>query len=290
MIRIKNEYLEVQVSDIGAELQSIKDQEGTEYLWQGNPEYWSSRATNLFPFVGRLTEGKYTYEGIEYPMNNHGFCRGRKFQVLRHSDTCVELYIESDQELFTIYPFKFRFAIIYSLEGSKLEINYKVENQDDKSMYFAVGGHPGFHVPTGGAGVFEDYYLEFHEKCDPIRMGTTDTGFLNGVDTPYKLEQGSTIPLTHDLFDNDAIILKDVSKIISLKSHTSAKELEVGYPNMKYLATWHTVKKEAPFLCIEPWTTLPARDGVVEDITTHPDMNTLEAGCTYENKWWIKIK
>ena len=32
---IKNQYLSVEISDAGAELQSVKSADGTEYLWQG---------------------------------------------------------------------------------------------------------------------------------------------------------------------------------------------------------------------------------------------------------------
>lgn len=290
MIIIKNEYLEVMVNEVGGELQSIKDKAGIEYLWQGNPEYWSGRATNLFPFVGRLTEGKYTYQGKEYHMSNHGFCRGNLFQAVVHSESCVELAIESNQELFEIYPFKFKFSIIYTLEEEKLEINYKVTNFDSQTIYFAVGGHPGFNVPVGGIGEFEDCYLEFNDKCHPIRMGVSEFGFMDGKDSAYELDKDDTIPLVHSLYDNDAIVLKDMSKSIRIKSHTNQKLLEVGYPDMKYLATWHPANKAAPFVCIEPWSTLPAREGVLEDITTHADMNTLEPGCIYENKWWIMVK
>lgn len=289
MVRISNEYLQVVISKIGAELQSIKDKNEVEYLWQGNPDYWASRATNLFPFVGRLSEGKYTYKGKEYSMTNHGFCRGNEFQVIQHSENCVELFISSDEHFLKIYPFQFRFSIIYTIEENKLEINYKVINQDDKTIYFGVGGHPGFNVPMDGIGTFEDYYLEFDETCKPVRMGVSTTCFMNGEDIPYPVLNEKTIPLKHDLFDEDAIILKEMSKRISIKNKVNKKVLEVTYPDMKYLAIWHAVKKDAPYVCIEPWTTLPSRDGIVEDIATHPDMNVLESGAIYENKWYIKI-
>ena len=43
METIKNEHLTVEVSEMGAELQSIKDSEGREYLWQGG-EKWPRRS------------------------------------------------------------------------------------------------------------------------------------------------------------------------------------------------------------------------------------------------------
>ena len=41
METLNNELLTVEVSDLGAELQSIKDDEGKEYLWQGDDRYWA---------------------------------------------------------------------------------------------------------------------------------------------------------------------------------------------------------------------------------------------------------
>ena len=73
---IENDSIRVQISDVGAELQSIVGKkDNTEYLWQGDAQYWSGRAYNLFPICGRLTDGKYTYQGKTYEMNLHGFAR-----------------------------------------------------------------------------------------------------------------------------------------------------------------------------------------------------------------------
>ena len=73
---ISNDQIEVVISDVGAELMSVKSKkDGTEFLWQGDPTFWGGRAYNLFPICGRLADGKYTYEGETYEMNLHGFVR-----------------------------------------------------------------------------------------------------------------------------------------------------------------------------------------------------------------------
>lgn len=46
MEQIKNEHLTIGISAHGAELQSIKDSDGKEYLWQANPSIWD--VTPLF--------------------------------------------------------------------------------------------------------------------------------------------------------------------------------------------------------------------------------------------------
>ena len=80
---IENSEIRVQISDMGAELQSIcLKADGSEYLWQGDKTFWSGRAYNLFPICGRLSEGKYTYAGKTYEMNLHGFARKTAFEAV----------------------------------------------------------------------------------------------------------------------------------------------------------------------------------------------------------------
>ena len=41
VIELKNDRLTVQFNSFGGSLSSIKDTDDVEYLWQGNPAYWS---------------------------------------------------------------------------------------------------------------------------------------------------------------------------------------------------------------------------------------------------------
>ena len=72
---IKNDKIEVSVEDLGAQMRSIKDAEGKEYLWQGDEKYWKECASNLFPYIARLTQGKYILKGKTYDMTTHGFLK-----------------------------------------------------------------------------------------------------------------------------------------------------------------------------------------------------------------------
>ena len=51
VIELKNDFLTVQFKEFGGALSSIKDKDGVEYLWQGNPEY-GVQAPVLFPICG----------------------------------------------------------------------------------------------------------------------------------------------------------------------------------------------------------------------------------------------
>ena len=88
-----------------------------------------------------------------------------------------------------------------------------MENRDSREMYFGIGGHPGFNVPLNGEGSFEDWELDFAEPCQPVRVDMDPANYrLAGTESPYPLKNGRTIPLTHALFDLDAVVLGNVSR------------------------------------------------------------------------------
>ena len=57
IVAIKNEFLEVSISSVGAEIQSVISKDGKEYIWQGDPAYWNKHAPVLFPICGGLNDG-----------------------------------------------------------------------------------------------------------------------------------------------------------------------------------------------------------------------------------------
>lgn len=63
---LHNDTLTVTLDACGAVLHSIV-KGGAEYLWQGNARYWARRDANLFPYVGRLTDGSTCWTGRPTP-------------------------------------------------------------------------------------------------------------------------------------------------------------------------------------------------------------------------------
>ena len=163
---IQNEYLTVKIHKKGATLWSVMDHDGTEYLWQGDKKYWGDRAPNLFPYIARMTNGQYKFQGKTYHMDIHGFAKDMVFKAEQISDSHIVFSNTHTEETYVQYPFRFCFSIIYKLEGSKLSITYYVRNDDEKTMHFGVGDHPGFHVPFEKDTCFEDYYLVFDSVND----------------------------------------------------------------------------------------------------------------------------
>jgi len=281
--------MQIVISPLSAELMSIQDNSGTEYLWQGDPNYWDRRAINLFPYIGRLTNESYYYDNKLYKMRIHGFLWETEMMVESASENSVCFFLSDNEITREIYPFPFNLRVKYNLSGYKTNITYEVINTGDKRMFFGIGGHPGFRLPIESGLDFEDYYLEFNEKCDPVLVGMTDLCFLNGKDTEFPFQEGKILPLCHELFDNDAIILRNTCREVMLKSSKGRKGVTVSFPDMPYIGFWHNPKTDAPFVCIEPWTSLPSRDGIVEDIATQPCLIGLQPGNCYANSWSIEV-
>lgn len=287
LLMIQNDQLCLTVSTLGAQMMSLRSADGIEYLWQGDPAYWSDRAPTLFPFIGRLTNNSYRYRGKTYPMEIHGFAAKSEFSPVEQG--CDYLVLELRSTIVTIarYPFDFTLRIIYALNRNKVEIAYQVQNQGDRHMPFGIGGHPGFNVPLLPDEEFTDYELEFTTPCQPDRVGFTPKVYLSGQDEPYPLENDRKIALRHDLFDEDAVILKNMGREVTLRSRKSHHGVCVSYPDMPYLGIWHWPKTDAPYVCIEPWSSLPSRQDVVEEFSCKSDLIQLAPKKTYETVWSI---
>ena len=286
---ITNHDLTVTVSEMGAELQSVLGADGIEYLWQGDATYWKKRSPNLFPYIGRMYEKSYYMDGQKYQMPLHGFAPTSLFRLTEKGDTHLVFELTDNDETFGYYPRHFRLQIAYRLEGKTVQIAFTAENLDDKTMYFSMGGHPGFRLPMAGNCSFEDYRLRFSTKSHPQRI-LFDADYLVAGSTPYALEDDCIVRLRHDLFDDDALIFEGSGDAVTLETDKDPHAVTVTYPQMKYVGFWHTVKTEAPFVCIEPWSALPSRGGIIEEFETRPDLTVLEPGCRHTNAWSITIK
>lgn len=286
---LKNDKISLSVASLGAEMQSLLGADGIEYLWQGDPQFWSDRAPTLFPFIGRLTDNSYKYLGKTYPMGIHGFAAAQEFTAIEQTPERLVLELCNNEETEKSYPFRFLFQVVYALSGKTVTVTYRIENLDEKVMPFGIGGHPGFNVPLVAGESFCDYRLEFTTGCRPDRIGFTPAVYMSGVDTPCPLEDGRFIDLHHDLFDEDAIILKNAAREVTLRSRVSGRGVRVSYPDMPYIGFWTWPKKNSPYLCIEPWSSLPARQDVVEEFTCKSDLIQLCPGNTYKIAWTVTL-
>ena len=287
---IENAKIKVSASTRGAELTSlVLKKTGTEYLWQGDPTYWNGQAYNLFPICGRLWEGKYTYQGKTYEMNLHGFARKTEYELFEQTDTAMTFRLTDSDVSYAQYPFHFELYLTYSLDGASVKTTFRVVNRDEKELIYAVGGHPGFNLPLAEGESFEDYSVSFGEKCEAKALCMSERCFYLNDTKPFKLRCGKSFRLSHDLFDDDAIFLTDIAHEVTLKSGVSGRFVKMSYPEMNFIGFWHAPKTTAPYVCMEPWTSVPADDGVVDDLETKRFMFRLPSGETGEHFFTISI-
>ena len=286
---IQNDCMSVTVHEQGAQLWSILSRDGTQVLWQGDEKYWADRALTIFPYVARLWQGRYQLDGQTYEMPIHGFAPGSRFAVTEKCDTRMVFELTDSEQTHEQYPRRFAFRVICALEGDTLSVTFEVDNRDEKAMYFGLGGHPGFNVPLEAGKTFEDYRLRFAAPCDPVRVGFSADCFVSGEDTPFPLEEGCVLPLAHDLFDDDAIVLRNMAREVTLEPVGGGRSVTVSYPDMPYLGIWHWPRTDAPYVCIEPWSSLPAKRGEITVFEKQEDLICLEVGKTYRNTWTIRI-
>ncbi|MBO6233522.1 MAG: aldose 1-epimerase family protein [Clostridia bacterium] len=242
--------IKIKCLEHGAELTSIKV-DGIEKLHQGNEVldengkvYWGRHAPILFPIVGKLKDNKTQINGNIYEMTQHGFARDMDFEDLGNN----KYLLKSNSETLKKYPFKFELYIEYKINQNELTTEYTVINKDEKDMLFGLGGHPAFicDYSTG------DYELKFDKKEDNIEFYKLQDGLIKTEPIPSILEDNK-IKLDKDIFNEDAIILKNINsnKIALNNARENKKELEFNFEGFPYLAIWS--KKGAPFVCIEPW-------------------------------------
>lgn len=243
--------LEIECSKHGAELTSVK-LNGVERLHQGNSvldengkPYWGRHAPILFPIVGKLKDNKTKINNETYEMTQHGFARDMDFEELEKNHKYV---LKSNEETLKKFPFKFELYVEYQINDNELKTIYTVINKDEKEMIYGLGGHPAFVCDYSK----EDYELEFDEKEDNIEFYKLQDGLIKNKPIDSIL-QNNKIKLTKNIFDEDAIIMKNInSNKVKLKNTTNNKvELEFNFEGFPYLAIW--AKKGAPFVCIEPW-------------------------------------
>lgn len=248
-----NAQLRIGVDTLGAELKSLKNVESNrEYMWDAKPEYWKRTSPVLFPVVGSLNNGCYRYDGKEYPMSQHGFARDMEFELLRQTEDELVFVLKSGKETWGKYPFDFELEIGYRIDENNLVISWRVTNCGDKEMYFSIGGHPAFLCPIHDGGAQTDYQILFDTNDTIIASVIGNNGTLSSRKKAYALSNGY-MHITADLFDDDALIVEDnQAHRVSLCDKQGQPYLTVRF-DAPLFGLWSPAKKNAPFVCIEPW-------------------------------------
>lgn len=247
---LTNGTLTIGVKNAGAELTSLRSERtGLEYLWQAGPA-WNRHSPVLFPIVGRLKGNAYMYRGTLYKMDQHGLAREMRFEPIVKTAESILFRLRYGEKTLEQYPFKFELKIGYALEDDALQVNYEVKNLDGKTMFFSIGAHPGFRCPLIPTEEYEDYHLVWDEDVRLMRHFLED-GLVAPQTEPLMLGERE-LRLTRDMFDRDAIVLKNVDfKSVRLINRETGHGVTMSMKGFPYFGIWATPK--ANFVCLEPW-------------------------------------
>lgn len=288
MEQIKNEQLTIEISPMGAELQSIKDTNGKEYLWDGDDKYWNRHSPILFPIVCGVWDNTYRTESKEYKLPRHGFARDMEFLLTGKTANRLTFALHETEETLKAYPYHFNLAISYRLEGNKIHVIWHVENTDKKNIYFQIGGHPAFLVP----GCRKDEELKGAIKIDntsPERIYGNVSGCL--AKGYHKVVTDNGIwRFTEEDFADDAVIFdRSQVKKISLLDEEEKPAVTLDFKT-PCVGIWNPTGKHAPFLCIEPWYGISDWAEYDGDFKDKYLMNSLLPGASFMSEYTITIE
>lgn len=261
-LTIQRDGLTARVDTMGGELVSFRDRQGTEYIWNGNPAYWSGRNPVLFPIVGGLKDGKVDIGGKSFEMARHGFARRREFTVTARREDFVEFELREDGETLEQYPFPFSLKVRHQLVENGFSTGFTVANTGTAPMPFCVGAHTAFRCPMEAGERFEDYRLVFDQAEDTASILPGKGGCLQSGVRGVALDHTDTIPLDHGVFDRvDTLIYQGLrSRTVRLCHRDTGRGVRVDFSEFPMVAFWTMPGKNAPYICIEPWQGCAAFD------------------------------
>jgi len=288
MYSLENELLKVEVSPHGAELQSIVNKTfSLEYLWNGDPAFWSKRSPVLFPIVGSLRNNSYSYQGKSYQLSRHGFARDMEFLPEKQTGNAITFLLRSNEETRKNYPFDFEFRVRYQILGDELSTEYMVTNTGSGLMYFSVGGHPAFRLPLESNAVFSDYHLQFEETENLQRWPISKDGLIQLQPVPV-MEDSNRLNLKKSLFYQDALVFKYIaSSEISLVSSKSKHGILFQMGEFPFLGIWSF--KDADFICLEPWCGIADPVNSNQQLEAKEGIEKISPGKVFSRQWRVKL-
>ena len=279
------------IQTTGAQIASFRGTDGRERIWQADPGVWGQHAPVLFPVCGSVRDGRILIDGEPYPMTKHGFTREPDFAVAGIGDDYADLVLTSSGQTKNMYPFDFRFHVIYQLFENGYTTTFLIENGSDRVMPCCVGGHPAYIVPMEDGARFTDYQLVFEKEEEGINSLAPGGYLIDGEEKLKELRDGRFLPLDHALFDErDALVFAGLkSRSVDLVHRVSGHGLRFDFPKMEVLAVWTMPKKNGDYLCLEPWHGMPGRAQDSDNFEDKPYVTLLAPGKVYTTWFTMRL-
>ena len=295
IISISSNSLTASIDTMGAQLMSLRKGE-SEYLWQGDSNWWPRRAPILFPIVGVLKDSKAESAEGTISLARHGLARLNQFEVVEQSATSVTLQLKSTEETRKAYPYDFELKLIFSVAGNTLTQTYEVTNPANIVLPFTLGAHPAFNIPIPGveASSLDQYHLLFTRSWTSYGPSITDEGLCDYTTPQRLIVDSNTLPLSWELIDREkTITLEDVpdrriTLVANAEASSEAHGIQMDFEGFDYLGIW-SAAPGCPFVALEPWCGIADTvdtDGVFEH---KPGIISLEPGQSIAKTMSIKV-
>lgn len=277
--QIFSDSLTVSINAFGAELCSVKNKSGLEFIWQANKEIWARHAPNLFPIVGKLKEDIFFYNEKKFKLGQHGFARDCIFELIEIKTNSCVFQLKQNNESKSKYPFDFVFDVKYTLIRNSLNIVYIITNPSKENLLFSVGAHPAFNIPLEIGEKFEDYYLQFSDTN--LELTRLENGLITKSKSLVEL-QNKKLAISTVLFDKDALVFENNQiNEISLFSSKTAHKITLKCQNWPFFGIW-SKKACNEFVCLEPWYGIADSVESTQNLSEKKGIISLQAGKTFE--------
>ena len=276
---IENESIRLTVDSHGAEAVSVINvHNGAEMLWRGDAAVWGRHAPILFPYCGKLTEGKMIAKGVEYAGGQHGFARDVEHTMVRQTADSLVFELHANAETLQKWPYAFVLRSTFTIEGPTVHHTLTVENPCEEQLRFGIGYHPAFAIPFDYKHDTEDYEFRFEELESPLCVSALPHGLLSGQ-SYYLARNTRRIPLTDDLFQNDSFCMVNLkSQSLAIVEKDTGRRISCDIQGFPYTLIWSAKAKPVQFVCIEPWHSLPSEENGPLEWDQHPCAASLRAG------------
>lgn len=288
---LKNANLKATIESFGAEMISLQDADGKEYLWYGDSAFWGRHAPILFPFVGKVKDGKYRCKGREYAITQHGFARDMEFTFLSQTEDEIWFVLESTEETMEKYPYDFRLEVGYRLVENTIKVMWKVMNPAEETLPFSIGSHPAFLCPIDEGTKQSEYFIQVDVEQADYYSASLATGLMVREKHTLHFPEGK-VQITEGFFDmgerGTYIFDNHQIKEVSLVRPDGHPYLTLSF-DMPLVALWSPEKKQAPFVCIEPWCGRGDAEDFEGTLEEREWGNSIAPGGTFETYFDIRI-
>ena len=287
LVTIASDRLSARINPLGAELWSLADAAGREYMTAADPAFWAGHAPLLFPVVGALRHGCYRIGERTWPLAKHGFARTSRFDLAEQGPDFARFCLIDSEETRAVYPFAFILSVEYRLEGDTLRQVASVANRSGEPMWFSFGFHPAFAWPLPGGAAKADHRIAFAvDEPAPVRRIDSPSGLLRPEPCPSPVE-GRVLAPEAALFEPDVLIWDRLASRSLTFGAEGASRLEIGFPDTPMLGIWQ--KPGAAYLCIEPWQGIADPIDWEGDFRFKPGVVELDPGASRSFRMDVRV-